>query len=485
MIGKKNNALRAVALCVAVVIIVIAPFFAVFLTGVLLPPVYSDTYYGALPLLYERLEAASGKKIVTIGNSSVAFGVDSALAERLLGEAGLDYSVCNFGLYGALGTRMMCELARDSIDKDDIVILSPELVPQSLSLYFSAEEAWYALDGNMKMFDRFPSDLKRSLVGGFFAYAADKLEMNRSGKKAEPSGIYARASFDDRGDLKNYDRPYNIMDGGANVGAIKLDAELFAGEFVDYLNSYARDMTKRGATVYYSFAPMNLYALSADDAARADEFYDAVVEKLDFDVINDINDCIMDGEWFYDSDFHLNESGMTVNTVRLVNDIKNALGNTTKTDFALPDKPKAPEPDVEGEGDNTHADMFEYRLDGSYYTVVGLTDAGRAATELTIPYQVDGIYVKAFLPFVFFDNKNIRSVTIQPNIHALPNGSFIGCDRLEKIILEHAEPADISVGYELLDGVPDGCKVCVPQGSLSKFANNYFWGRYARRLQGY
>ena len=45
--------------------------------------------------------------------------------------------------------------------------------------------------------------------------------------------------------------------------------------------------------------------------------------------------------------------------------------------------------------------MFEYRLDGSYYTVVGLTEKGRNAEELIIPYQVDGIYVKAFLPLVF------------------------------------------------------------------------------------
>ena len=77
------------------------------------PKQYTQTYYGALSVLYSQLKETDSKKIVIIGNSNVAFGVDSALAEELLKDAGIDYSVRNFGLYGALGTKMMCELAYD------------------------------------------------------------------------------------------------------------------------------------------------------------------------------------------------------------------------------------------------------------------------------------------------------------------------------------------------------------------------------------
>ena len=128
--------------------------------------------------------------------------------------------------------------------------------------------------------------------------------------------------------------------------------------------------------------------------------------------------------------------------------------------------------------------MFEYRLDGSYYTIVGLTDAGKSATDLILPYQVDGVYIKAFLPLVFMENKTIKSVTVQENIHNISNACFIGCDRLEKIIFRHTEPAEISVGYELLAGVPGSCKIFVPSSALSKFENNYFGGNMQSNCRG-
>lgn len=482
--AKSGNftARRTVVVCIIVAIIVIAPFLSVFLTGVCLPSVYDDTYYGALPVLYDRLKNTEGKKVIALGNSAVAFGVDSALAESLLEKGGLDYSFCNFGLYGALGTKMMCELAFDYIDEGDIVVLAPELLAQSLSLYFSAEHAWYALDGDMSMFSHFSSETKRSLVGGFFSYTAKKFALFDRGKKAAPSGVYARASFDKHGDLKNFARPYNIMDGGVG-GSVRLDEDLFGDEFVEYVNDYARSVRDRGARIYFAFSPMNAYAMSESDLARADEFYGAVQDKLDFDILGDLSSSVMEGEWFYDSDYHLNESGMTVYTVGLVNGIKNALGNTTKTECVMPEKPIAPDPDIEGEGDNTHAGMFVYERDGNYYDIVGLTDAGKKAQELIVPYRVDGLFVKSIAPEVFSGNAILRSVTVQKNIRRLSDGCFDGCSALEKIILLHDDPTDIGVGYGLLDGTPASCVVCVPASALGMFENNYFWGKYAARLE--
>lgn len=486
MENKRKKLLTVIFCCVFVFIVIIAPFLSVFLTGILLPAQYSQTYYGELAPMYARLKNTQGKKIIILGNSNVAFGVDSALAERLLKEAGEDYSVCNFGLYGALGTKMMCELAENCIKKDDIVIFTPELNAQSLSTYFSAEEAWYALDSDMAMFGSLSNQSKSSLAGSYFSYTAKKLKLHNGGKPAEASGIYAKASFDDNCDLKNCERPNNIMPNGADMNnPVELDANAFSDDFVKYINDYAANVKNRGGRFCYSFAPMNAYSMAEKEIDEAEAFYDTVAKIFDFDVISKAEDYIMDGEWFYDSNFHLNESGMTVRTVKLVNDIKNFLGNTTKTDCVLPEKPVIPNPDIVGEGDNSCADMFEYRLDGSYYTIVGLTDAGKLATDLILPYQVDGVYIKAFLPLVFMENKTIKSVTVQENIHNISNACFIGCDRLEKIIFRHTEPAEISVGYELLAGVPGSCKIFVPSAALSKFENNYFWGKYAKQLQGY
>ena len=483
---KRRKIAAVVLSCLFVLFAVCSPFIGIYIAGQCVPAQYTQTYYGALANLYARLKNTTGKKIVVIGNSNVAFGVDSALAEKLLREAGMEYSVCNFGLYGALGTKMMCELAYEQIEKDDVVIFTPELVAQSLSTYFSVEEAWYALDGDRSMYKGFSRESKSALAAGYIGYTAKKLALYEKGTPAAGSGVYASSSFDERGDLKNYARPYNIMPDGVDVNnPIVFDGELFSADFVNFINGYAEKLQKKGARIYYSFSPMNAGAVAFKETEKLTGFYRLIETKLRFPLISNIEDYLLDKEWFYDSNYHLNENGMKVRTVRLVNDIKNQFGNTTKTDYPLPDKPVLPDADVEGEGDNSHADMFEYRLDGSYYTVVGLTEKGRNAEELIIPYQVDGIYVKAFLPLVFFDHKNIKSVTVQKNIHTLSNGSFLGCDHLKQIVLRHSEPSEISVGYELLTGAPQDCKIFVPKGALSRFENNYFWGRYAKQLQGY
>lgn len=462
----------------------IAPFFIVFLTGVILPPQFASTWYGALAPMYDRIESAQGNKIIIVGNSNVAFGVDSALAEELLHEGGLDYGVYNFGLYGSLGTKMMLELVRGRIEEGDIIVLVPELAEQPLSTYFSAQEAWYALDGDMSMFWAFSGDEQGALAGAYASYTAEKLQYANSGTPAQGSGVYASSSFDGRGDLNNYDRSNNIMSGGYDINnMISLDASLFSPDFVSYVNEYARVVQNKGAAMYFSFPPINARALTGGTSAL--EFQSAVAQLLSFPVISDVRNYIMDYEWFYDSNFHLNSSGMTVRTVQLVNDIKNQLGNTTKTEVTLPNKPAVPQEGVEGEGDNSCAGYFTYQLSNGYYIITGLTEEGRARTELVIPYQVDGIYIASFTAEAFAGAAALVSVTVQDNISVLPDGAFSGCTALREIRLMHESPADISVGYGLFEGTSGACCVYVSQSAYSQFTNNYFWGRYADRIKAY
>lgn len=68
---------------------------------------------------------------------------------------------------------------------------------------------------------------------------------------------------------------------------------------------------------------MNEGAIAFGELEKSADFYRSIEEKFQFPVISDIEDYMMAHEWFYDSNYHLNESGMKVRTVRLVNDIKN------------------------------------------------------------------------------------------------------------------------------------------------------------------
>lgn len=481
---KASNRISAVFHAALVLLVVIIPFVVVLLVGLLLPVQYSDTFYGELSEMYHRLATTEGKKIVIIGNSSVAFGVNSALCEELLQESGEDYTVCNFGLYGALGTKMMLDLAKDCLHEGDIVVFAPELATQTLSLYFSAQEAWYALEGDIGLFWKFTGTDLAKLAGNFADYTAQKYSLYTSGQAAQPSGIYARASFDAHCDLLATDREYNIMPDGVDANnPIVLSSSLFSADFIDYVNEYYADIRQKGVQMYYSFPPMNEAAIQENDQESIDELYSFVRESFDFPVISDIESRFMAKEYFYDSNFHLNQSGMIHHTVNLVNDLKNQLGNTSKTEVALPEKPIAPDASIVGEGDNSCADCFTYQRDGNYYIIDGLTEAGMERSSLIVPYQVNGLYVKGFTSSVFAGNKTIEEITLQENITTVSSDSFDGCKSLKKIILTHTEPSALSVGYYFLNGT--NAKVYVPSECVSSFVNDYFWGVYAQRIIGY
>ena len=480
--GKKN--FRLVLMLSLIPLMVIGCGLTVFLVGKNLPTQYDETYYGELSKMYDNIKNTKEKKIVIVGNSNIPFGVDSALMEELLQEASLDYKVCNFGLYGTLGTKMMLDLSKKHINKDDIVIFIPELSEQPLSLYFSAEHAWYSLDCEMGMFNEFDNSTKQELAANYFSFVSEKNKYIRSGEKPQPSGIYASSSFDSHCDLKNYERRYNIMnDGYDSNNMVEFNASYFGEDFVSYVNSYYSYIKSRGAEMYFSFSPINKKAIVNMDTDKSSEFFNFIADKFDFPVMSNFEDYVLDSGWFYDTNFHLNESGMALRTYMLVNDLKNQLGNTTKTEYALPEMPIAPQKGISGEGDNSCQDYFNYHIDGNYYIIDSLNDAGSSASDIVVPYQVDGLYVKGFLSTVFAGDRKLKSIRIQKNVSSIINESFGGCTSLEKIIFDHTEPSSISVGGGLIFGT--SAKIYVPKDSLSKFMNDYNWGKYAKDMVGY
>ena len=88
---------------------IILPFISVITLAVSLPAQFDQSFVGALSDKCERLYSIDEPKIVIVGGSSVAFGIDSALIEKYT-----DMPVVNFGMYAALGTKLMLEGTRSS-----------------------------------------------------------------------------------------------------------------------------------------------------------------------------------------------------------------------------------------------------------------------------------------------------------------------------------------------------------------------------------
>ncbi len=467
---------------IAVVLILVLPSSFI-VVGFFTPSRFATTYYGALGTMYERLKQTEGRKIVIVGTSGVAFGVDSELVEGELQAAGLDYKVVNFGLYGALGTKLMLDLSREHVQEGDIVIFMPEIHAQPLSLYFSAKETWCAADGNFSLLAELDRDNLGQMVGAFPAYVGDKFFYMDEGTQAAPSGVYAAHVFDERGDLKNFDRPQNVMQGGVDTNnPITLDPKIIAPNFIDYVNDYCTEISERGATMLYSFSAMNEASVVSDEV-EIEEFYSFIVQNFKFEVIGDPHTYIMEKEWFYDSNFHLNESGMTARSIHLVNDLKNYLGVTAPTRTPYPDLPELPVQNVQtGNGDNTFAGYFTYIEEDDGYKIIGVNADMVLPEQVVIPFSYNGKTVTSFDASVFAGNTNIKEITVQTNIVALRDKSFEGCVNLQKLILQQPDPTKLGVGRGLLTGA-DQCKIYVKKSSYSQYLGDYFWSVYGGRYE--
>ena len=156
------------------------------MASTLTPSQYSNSFVGALNEKYDRLHSIEEPKLVVVGGSSVVFGTDSAMIEKYTGMP-----VVNFGLYAALGTKLMLDLSRPAIGEGDVVVLSPELDPQTMSLYFSSEQTLMAFDDDFSMFFDLDVDNKLSVLGGMWPSTSSSL-FTPTGTLIPPASITRR-----------------------------------------------------------------------------------------------------------------------------------------------------------------------------------------------------------------------------------------------------------------------------------------------------
>lgn len=425
----KRTVRRIIATALAV-ILAEQVFFLI--CGFGLPVQFGDTFMGELKSKYERLKETSGKRIVLVGGSGVAFDCDSALMDDFFPS----YEIVNFGMYAGLGTKAVMDLSENYIHEGDIVILSPEQSEQTFSDYFNGEYMWQAADGAFGMLRDLKSENFEAMLGNFPRFALEKLNYVMKGQKPQTDSIYQKKSFNTYGDIELDTCRENILPNGYDVNQkVRFTEDVVQPEFMDYMNDWAKRLEKKGAVVWYRYCPVNKLSVEdMDDLAAYDVF---LRQKLDFPVIGNPENSLMEAEWFFDTNFHLNQPGKEVNTVQLIRDMKAMLGDDRAVTVELPEKPHRTWGDVSAE-----------------------TRIWTAKDSET--YQGE------------------ETIVIPENVTQIEDYAFSNCAGLKQIVLEQKDPSKCIVGQHLLDGT--GAEILVPQMSVDSYKRNYFWSVYAGRI---
>lgn len=417
---------------IALLVLVVEQGFWLF-CGFGLPAQFGNTFMGELKSKYERLKSTEGKRIVLIGGSGAAFDCDSSMLEEFFPS----YEIVNFGMYAGLGTKAVLDLSEAYIHEGDIVILSPEQSEQTLSDYFNGEYMWQAVDGAFRMLRDIKSENFETMLGNFPGFACEKLKYVLKGQSPQTDSVYQKKSFNEYGDVDLDVCRENVLPQGYDVNQkIRFDEDVVQPEFLEYMNDWACRLEDKGALVWYRYCPANVLAVKDTKAVTS---YDAFLrQELDFPIIGNPANSLMEAEWFFDTNFHLNQAGKKMNTIQLIRDIKAMLGDDRAVMVELPEKPRR--------------------------TWENASEEGRIWTEAdSLKYQEEEIIV------------------IPEMVTQIEDRAFAKCDGLKMIILKQKDPSKCIVGRHLLDGT--SADIVVPQKSADSYKRNYFWSSYAQRIR--
>ena len=438
--------------------------------GASLPRLYSESYYAELAPLTERLDRAQGKKLVLIGGSNIAFGVDVPLLERLLAEKGFDYAVCPYGLYAAVGCSAMLSISEDALNEGDIVILAVEPTDETMSTYFGASAFLKCTEGAPRLLPRLNAEQRRAALGNYVPYLQERFAIVTSGEYPRAEGVYSCAAFGADGNL-DYLREGNLMALGFDTAEpVDLRNVQIEAAFADQVNDYCRAAERKGAQVLLSFSPVNRSALTeaSEDALYA--FFTRCCQAFDCPVISDPGRYVLDAAWFYDSNFHLNSAGARLRTVLLAEDLLAQLGCCEAVEYPLPAAPASAY--RAAEANSVAADfLLEPVAGGAGWQVSGLSGEGKEKASLTLPASYEGKPVVGFAAGAFDGADRLEELRLPESIETIPDFAFTDCPSLKRLVLLH-EKAPCGVSAQSFAGA-DALRVYVPAAAFPMYRDGY------------
>ena len=293
--------------------VVLIVFFFCF---IIIMPQYQYNYQASLIDKVERLESVQGPKIILIGNSNLAFGMNSELLEK---ETGMP--VVNMGLHGGVGNVFNEQAATLNIDKGDLVIVCHSNYSDDDKIK-NPEMAWITIENHLSLWRFMRLKDIPQMAEAYPTYLRKCIDLwgNESGN-LNTDTVYSRTLFNKYGDV-TLERTESQPD----IDFSPVTVPEIADVTVKRLNHLNQEITDQGGTMVVAGYPIAWY-----EQAPSKESYQAfgqeLDEKLDCPVISDFTQYCFPKEYFYNTYLHMTNEGADARTRLLASDIQKYLAN--------------------------------------------------------------------------------------------------------------------------------------------------------------
>lgn len=261
------------------------------------------------------------KKMLLYGGCSFPYGVYSDVIE----ENSPSYKVLDMGVIGGSTSAFAYEAMAKFIGDDDVFIHAPEMSFYQFMGNKAAEARMFVqTEGNYDILSYSDISDITGIFGAFGTYQNARYKLE--------GGSYSDylKSYNEYGDI-TYSRPFtNIDKKYTATGYYTYDLSLTDESVIKKLVEKYDLIKEKGATVYFSFSPINETGLPEEDilmdlGSKFEESLRKNLSKFNYKVISSHKDYLYKGRYFYDEDYHLNEEGASLRTNKLIKDIKAAL----------------------------------------------------------------------------------------------------------------------------------------------------------------
>jgi len=299
----------------------------VFITEIILGITYlghRNSYLMAHVDKIDRLQNLNSPKLILVGDSNLAFGVDSELMQY-----SLKTPTVNMGLHGGIGLRLMLSEVKPYINRNDTIMITPTF--QHFSGLLDGEAALALLLINdpktilsLSSFRQIITMIKALPVA---INKADSVFTRHGRMDRKEVEVYSRYGFNKYGDVVSHLNQERQHLTDTKVLNFESNSSWDFRRTVQVLNDFHQYVNGRGAKVFYLYPSIREpdYKLSKNDITS---FHKTLAVSMTIPVLGSPEDYVFNEDLFFDTAFHLNEKGRYIRTMRIIQALKTALASS-------------------------------------------------------------------------------------------------------------------------------------------------------------
>jgi hypothetical protein len=275
------------------------------------------------PQKHAWLAAGAGRKVVFVGGSNLAYGLDSSMVEHETGA-----HVANMGMNGYLGVRFMLEEVKPNLRRGDIVVVALEYDSFFKSVDGTGSDLLIVTKARPENLAHLTWGQRLELIKAMPYVAQQKvLRLIRVGSlsvgksddwKETIDDIESLAGFEKHGDLTSH---FGVKWPRHREDGIDLTNTPLDSEVVGLLASFTKEMNARGVQVIISYTSLIDYFYDRH-RATIDRLHALMSKTPPLVVPSPPSEFVFPEAWFFDTVYHVTEVGRAERTRRVIRDLR-------------------------------------------------------------------------------------------------------------------------------------------------------------------